>query len=43
MSGRIPLIVDGGATRHGIESTVVAPRDGKIEVLQSGPMTREKS
>ena len=42
LSGRIPLIVDGGATHHGIESTVVAPRDGKIEVLRSGPITREQ-
>ena len=42
LSGRIPLIVDGGATQHGIESTVVAPHDGKIEVLRSGPITREQ-
>ncbi len=42
LSGRIPLIVDGGPTQHGIESTVIAPRDGAIEVLRSGPITREE-
>jgi L-threonylcarbamoyladenylate synthase len=40
--GRIPLIVDGGATQHGIESTVIAPHGGRIEVLRSGPITREE-
>ena len=35
LSGRIPLIVDGGATEHGIESTVVAVRDGVIAVLRA--------
>ncbi len=39
--GRIPLIVDGGTTQHGIESTVIAPHGGRIEVLRSGPITRE--
>ena len=42
LSGRIPLIVDGGATEHGIESTVVAVRGGKIAVLRAGPITREE-
>jgi len=41
LSGRIPLIVDGGRTQHGIESTVIAPRDGAVEVLRAGPITRE--
>jgi L-threonylcarbamoyladenylate synthase len=41
LSGRIPLIVDGGRTQHGIESTVIAPRDGAIEILRAGPITRE--
>jgi len=39
--GRIPLIVDGGKTEHGIESTVVALRERAIEILRSGPITRE--
>lgn len=42
LSGRIALIVDGGRTHHGIESTVVALRDRAIEILRSGPITREE-
>jgi L-threonylcarbamoyladenylate synthase len=42
LSGRIPLIVDGGSTTHGIESTVIAIREGKIEILRPGPITREE-
>ena len=42
LNGRIPLIVDAGATTHGIESTIVAVRDGKIEILRRGPVTREE-
>jgi L-threonylcarbamoyladenylate synthase len=42
LSGRIPLVLDGGATEHGIESTVVAVRADKIEVFRAGPITREE-
>jgi len=42
LGGRIPLIVDGGNTTHGIESTIVRfGADGRIEILRSGPVTRE--
>jgi L-threonylcarbamoyladenylate synthase len=41
LSGRIPLIVDGGATEHGIESTIVQITNGMIEVLRRGPITDE--
>src|SRR5438067_13698273 len=41
LSGRIPLIVDGGATEHGIESTIVQVTDRTIEVLRRGPITKE--
>src|SRR6266480_3654283 len=41
LSGRIPLIIDGGATEHGIESTIVQIANGMIEVLRSGPITDE--
>ena len=41
LSGRIPLIVDGGATEHGIESTIVQVENGMIEVLRRGPITDE--
>src|SRR5437016_1912675 len=42
LDGRIPLIVDGGLTAHGIESTIVAVRDGKIHILRRGPVTTEQ-
>ena len=42
LSGRIPFIVDGGATEHGIESTVIAVREGGIEVLRAGPIAKEE-
>src|SRR5437588_1219714 len=42
LNGRIPLIVDAGPTEHGIESTIVAVRDGRIAVLRSGPITHEQ-
>src|SRR6202035_5008880 len=41
LSGRIPLIVDGGATEHGIESTIVRVINGGIEILRRGPITAE--
>jgi L-threonylcarbamoyladenylate synthase len=41
LSGRIPLIVDSGATEHGIESTIVQVVDGVIEILRRGPITDE--
>ena len=42
LSGRIPLIVDGGPTEHGIESTVVAIRGNDIVILRKGPVTEEQ-
>jgi L-threonylcarbamoyladenylate synthase len=42
LSGRVPLIIDGGATSHGIESTIVSVRDGKIKILRRGPITAEQ-
>jgi L-threonylcarbamoyladenylate synthase len=41
LDGRIPLIVDGGATEHGIESTIVRIVDGVIEVLRRGAIPEE--
>jgi L-threonylcarbamoyladenylate synthase len=40
--GRIPLIVDGGPATHGVESTIVAVRNGGIEILRHGPITTEE-
>ena len=42
LEGRIPLIIDGGVTPHGLESTIVAVRDGGIEILRPGPITAEQ-
>jgi L-threonylcarbamoyladenylate synthase len=42
LSGRIPLVVDGGPTTYGIESTIVAVRGNNIDVLRHGPITAEK-
>jgi L-threonylcarbamoyladenylate synthase len=42
LEGRIPLVVDAGSTVHGIESTIVAVRKGRIELLRHGPVTAEQ-
>jgi L-threonylcarbamoyladenylate synthase len=42
LDGRIPLIVDAGPTPHGIESTIVALQNGKIQILRRGPVTTEQ-
>jgi L-threonylcarbamoyladenylate synthase len=39
LDGRIPLIVDAGPTTHGIESTIVAIRHARMELLRRGPIT----
>lgn len=36
--GRIPLIIDGGPTRRGIESTIVAATGGSLRLLRPGPI-----
>ncbi|MBM3857549.1 MAG: threonylcarbamoyl-AMP synthase [Verrucomicrobia bacterium] len=42
LSGRIPLIVDGEACQHGLESTIVWPHDGVLQILRPGPITGEQ-
>ena len=42
LGGRIPLIVDAGPARHGIESTIIAPHGDKIDILRRGPVTAEQ-
>jgi L-threonylcarbamoyladenylate synthase len=42
LDGLIPLIVDAGPAPHGLESTIVALRNGRIEVLRRGPVTQEQ-
>jgi L-threonylcarbamoyladenylate synthase len=42
LKDRIPLIIDGGPTAHGIESTIVAIRTGGVHILRRGPITEEQ-
>jgi len=42
LGGRIPLIIDGGPTEHGIESTIISIQNGKIDILRRGPITEEQ-
>jgi L-threonylcarbamoyladenylate synthase len=42
LDGRISLIVDAGATTHGIESTIIAIRSGGLELLRRGAITEEE-
>ena len=42
LSGRIQLIIDAGPTRYGIESTIVAVLEDRIDLLRRGPITVEQ-
>ena len=42
LSGRIPLIIDAGPTMYGIESTIVAVHEDKINIMRRGPITAEQ-
>lgn len=41
LDGRIPLVIDGGATKRGIESTIVAATGGPLRLLRRGPIDIE--
>ena len=41
LGGRIPLVIDGGATERGIESTIVAATGGPLRLLRRGPIEVE--
>ncbi|MEH3106124.1 MAG: L-threonylcarbamoyladenylate synthase [Sphingomonas fennica] len=41
LGAAVPLILDGGAARDGLESTIVAPVGGAIRLLRPGPVTAE--
>jgi L-threonylcarbamoyladenylate synthase len=41
LNSRINLIVDGGPTMHGVESTIITVREQNIWILRSGPVTAE--
>jgi L-threonylcarbamoyladenylate synthase len=38
LGGRIELVIDGGATERGIESTIVAATGGPLRLLRRGPV-----
>ncbi len=39
LGGRIPMILDGGPTERGLESTIVAVEEGSVRLLRPGPIT----
>lgn len=42
LGDRVDLVLDGGATEQGIESTIVAIRDNGWSLLRPGPITRDQ-
>lgn len=42
LGDRIGLVLDGGATAAGIESTIIAPAVDSIRILRPGPLTAEE-
>jgi L-threonylcarbamoyladenylate synthase len=38
LGGRIHLILDGGATERGLESTIIAATEGGLRLLRPGPI-----
>jgi L-threonylcarbamoyladenylate synthase len=42
LDGKIHMILDGGPTTHGLESTVITLREENIWILRSGPITAEE-
>ena len=38
LGGRIPLVIDGGETAHGLESTIVGISGDRIALLRAGPV-----
>lgn len=46
LAGKIPLVIDGGACREGLESTIIKIEPGEkkplITILRPGPVTREE-
>ena len=38
LNGRIPLIIDGGPTNRGLESTIVSSLGGSLRLLRPGPI-----
>ena len=43
LGGRIPLVIDDGATQGGIESTIVTVADGQLRLLRPGPVIIDRA
>ncbi|WP_420140692.1 L-threonylcarbamoyladenylate synthase [Sphingomonas sp.] len=41
LDGRIPVVIDGGATATGLESTIVAVEPDRLRLLRPGPITAD--
>jgi L-threonylcarbamoyladenylate synthase len=41
LGGRIPLIIDGGPTERGLESTIIGATDQRLRLLRPGPIVIE--
>lgn len=41
LGGRIPVVIDGGPAKRGIESTIVASTGGSLRLLRRGPIEVE--
>lgn len=39
LDGRVALVIDDGATRAGVESTIARVKNGAVEMLRPGPVT----
>lgn len=42
LGGRIPLVVDGGPTEHGLESTIIRVEPECLTILRAGPITAQE-
>jgi len=41
LNGRIALVIDGGPTTAGVESTIARVKDGAVQILRPGPVTAD--
>jgi L-threonylcarbamoyladenylate synthase len=41
LDGRVPLVIDGGASAAGLESTIVAVEPDRLRLLRPGPITAD--
>lgn len=42
LEGKISLIINAGPTRHGLESTIIAPTDSAVHILRPGPVSADQ-